>query len=1008
VRKAEHVQSLAPAKWWKRIWNGFWRYFNSPSDNVLELLPTLDENQIIGIATDALGSLSAAHKRFQENEPVPEQDGSFVPLNEIPPELDESCYQEIAQSTLATDVDAVIQRQRATVIKSSNQRTGHPQISSMQEEIDYSQVESKPRSALQLRRNQGHYSLAQNLSLQSKESIIGFEMQEVVVDHGVGLARSLVSQSTATTTGFMHAVEQATPRPFSQGSPVSASPFRLGEVLKPAKQREEKTTKAASETEVHVQTAKEVDELPQNSKIRIATSGLTPAIPTAAIKLSAISNPSSPRAVQRQALTDAAAASNFLHLDRKPHHKPSATDDALGWTIVSLKETVVQNPAINNPSPSRMMRTGKTSLRGGKAESLNVASEKTVDSSTSEVYHNRASRMFTSIAAAAAPPPLRRRPPPPPGPTPAFVSVKQSLRVVNESQCQIEMSCVSLPVAAEEATHECSTRCDGTNADLVEVVVDPPSAAIVEGGMRTSSSGHCRVPTQMDVFHASSSTASSLKAERSASLKHLNEGPLKDDNVHPGNKSKDGDTFRDVAARSARLDANRNAMPPSTLDSAARMGVAVSTVVTISTRASSRPKRSLQHDGHEASQSRGAHLPLSVPASISASAAPASVPADFIEKIDSKSGRHFWVNLKTKTRSWAPPDAVRARDNTTVTSELSTAGGASARNVTTSERRMPGSNDIPSSNEQGNQNVSNELEEALYSAAPPVQRDNQKSASVRHQDHTQSVHTTSARLSASTLAVERMRRQNLADLAAFGYAPHDASHALETRALSSDAAVTAQALRAAGGASARNLHTLERGMPDSNQSPSSNAQSNQKASIELESGTITNSQSDGIQELQAGMKASAVKANAASVRVKQPTLATDAVTSGSSQPEAQRPRDPIHVAKPSDAPPPPFDDDDLKLAKRREEKAAARAAQRSLMSAAGAKRSTGDEAPPHCKSHSEVDELGPPPPFDDDDLKLAKRREEKAAARAAQRSLMSTLGARGSKPLHRNPDKERE
>jgi hypothetical protein len=83
VHKAEHVQSLAPAKWWKRIWNGFWRYFNSPSDNVLELLPTLDENQIIGIATEALGSLSAAHKRFQENEPVPEQDGSFVPLNEI-------------------------------------------------------------------------------------------------------------------------------------------------------------------------------------------------------------------------------------------------------------------------------------------------------------------------------------------------------------------------------------------------------------------------------------------------------------------------------------------------------------------------------------------------------------------------------------------------------------------------------------------------------------------------------------------------------------------------------------------------------------------------------------------------------------------------------------------------------------------------------------------------------------------------------------------------------------
>ena len=43
----------------------------------------LNANHIIGTATEALGPLSPTHKRFLENEPVPEQDGFFVPLNEM-------------------------------------------------------------------------------------------------------------------------------------------------------------------------------------------------------------------------------------------------------------------------------------------------------------------------------------------------------------------------------------------------------------------------------------------------------------------------------------------------------------------------------------------------------------------------------------------------------------------------------------------------------------------------------------------------------------------------------------------------------------------------------------------------------------------------------------------------------------------------------------------------------------------------------------------------------------
>jgi hypothetical protein len=84
VRKVEHQKNLAPVKWWKRIWNSFWRFLNSPSENLMELLPVLDGNDIIGIKTEALGAISPAHRRFRESEPLPDDDGSFtVPMSEV-------------------------------------------------------------------------------------------------------------------------------------------------------------------------------------------------------------------------------------------------------------------------------------------------------------------------------------------------------------------------------------------------------------------------------------------------------------------------------------------------------------------------------------------------------------------------------------------------------------------------------------------------------------------------------------------------------------------------------------------------------------------------------------------------------------------------------------------------------------------------------------------------------------------------------------------------------------
>jgi len=271
---------------------------------------------------------------------------------------------------------------------------------------------------------------------------------------------------------------------------------------------------------------------------------------------------------------------------------------------------------------------------------------------------------------------------------------------------------------------------------------------------------------------------------------------------------------------------------------------------------------------------------------------------------------------------------------------------------------MPDSNQSvaksPSSNAQGNQKVSNQLEEVLVHS---VQRDVRKSASVRHQDDTQRVHTIPALLSASTLAAERMRRQNLANLAAMGahrtqssaavklgQSIHEAhtTHVEASPNVHANQNVNIELEEVAG-------HSVPPAALQQRQDDTKHAHSLPLAGFpeSAESGTIANGLSYEIQELQAGVKASAVEANAASQRLKQPTHAAAAVTSGSSQPPSLRPLDPAHAAKPCDA---------------------------------------------------------PPPPFDDGDLKLAKRREEKAAARAAQRSLMSALGARGSKPLHTNPE----
>jgi hypothetical protein len=305
---------------------------------------------------------------------------------------------------------------------------------------------------------------------------------------------------------------------------------------------------------------------------------------------------------------------------------------------------------------------------------------------------------------------------------------------------------------------------------------------------------------------------------------------------------------------------------------------------------------------------------------------------------------------------------------------LSAAGGASATNFTTLERKMPESPNWPSSNAQVNQNVNIELEKSAQFAAPAsMQQDKRKSTSAQRQEITHQEHAMPATISTATLAAERIRRQNLADHAAAGDAfvfklagsgrrtpesrstpivqvDQDSSIELEevvahthsaaahshynVQRRKSNAVITPE-LSAAGGSSTTNLTTVKRRMPESHVWPSTNAEDDQSVKLGREKVVVHSVQQDKqksasaqrrdiMQQIRAQTIAGLPDGAAADAQPA--TVSSDANASGSSQPEVHRPRVSHAVAKPSEAP--PFDEKDLKLAKRREEKAASRSARK--------------------------------------------------------------------------------
>jgi hypothetical protein len=106
VSKVEHERHIAPIKWWKRIWKNFWRRFKSERENVLEILPTLSENEIVDVTTEGLGVMLPAHKRFQEGS-TPSEIGSAnaAVLNNATAEVHCSPILSLAKVGLSSTAD---------------------------------------------------------------------------------------------------------------------------------------------------------------------------------------------------------------------------------------------------------------------------------------------------------------------------------------------------------------------------------------------------------------------------------------------------------------------------------------------------------------------------------------------------------------------------------------------------------------------------------------------------------------------------------------------------------------------------------------------------------------------------------------------------------------------------------------------------------------------------------------------------------------------------------------
>jgi len=74
---AEERQQVQPT-WWRRLWTTFWRRHTADSARVMDFMTTLDEQQVVDIASSALGEASAAHRKFNEHHGLEHADAAHA------------------------------------------------------------------------------------------------------------------------------------------------------------------------------------------------------------------------------------------------------------------------------------------------------------------------------------------------------------------------------------------------------------------------------------------------------------------------------------------------------------------------------------------------------------------------------------------------------------------------------------------------------------------------------------------------------------------------------------------------------------------------------------------------------------------------------------------------------------------------------------------------------------------------------------------------------------------
>ena len=77
-RTLAQERAQVQAKWWKRLWSKFWRRYTSDAARAMDYMATLDEAQVIDVASGALGGALVAHKQFRERHGLKRADAADV------------------------------------------------------------------------------------------------------------------------------------------------------------------------------------------------------------------------------------------------------------------------------------------------------------------------------------------------------------------------------------------------------------------------------------------------------------------------------------------------------------------------------------------------------------------------------------------------------------------------------------------------------------------------------------------------------------------------------------------------------------------------------------------------------------------------------------------------------------------------------------------------------------------------------------------------------------------